>query len=614
MKLIIVESPTKSKTIQKFLSPEFKALSSYGHVRDLKARKVIKTLKEEVKKAELIILATDEDREGEAIAWHLSQVLDLNEENQYQRIVFHEITKPAIEEALKNPRKINISLVNAQQARRILDRIVGYKLSPFLWKKVMRRLSAGRVQSVTVRLIAAREEEIKNFTSQEYWEIKALFEKDKKDFEAILIKKDDKAISKLEIKNKEEADKIIEDLEEAEYKIKSIERKETARNPLPPFTTSTLQQESWKRFRFPARFTMRIAQNLYEKGFITYHRTDSLNLSNLSLFAAKKFIIEKYGEEYWAGYLRKYKARGKVQEAHEAIRPTYPDKEPDELKIQAKLDNNQLKLYNLIWRRFIACQMASAIFDSVAVDIDAKKYTFKATGQTLKFEGFLKVYLLNFKETELPLLEENEILKLIRLEPSQHFTQPPPRFTEATLIKELEKNGIGRPSTYAPILATIQERNYVEKNEQKRFQPTEIGIIVDDLLVKHFPKIVDLQFTAEMEEDLDEVANNKKEWTKILKNFYDPFEKNLLIKEKEVVKKDLTEKTEKTCPKCKKGEVIKRKTKRGKIFYGCSTFPECNFASWEEPINKKCPECNSFLIKTKNGKVKCPNKDCNYSE
>jgi len=675
MQLIIVESPTKSKTINKFLGPEYKVLSSYGHIRDLpksklgvdtdnnfepkyiipvKARKTINLLKKEVEKAEMTILATDEDREGEAIAWHLTQALNLNGQNPYQRIAFHEITKSAIEDALKNPRMINMTLVDAQQARRILDRIVGYKLSPFLWKKLIRGLSAGRVQSVAVRLVVDREKEIKNFIPQEYWQIIALLQKDKNGFEATLIKKDDEIISKLAIKNNEEANQIIKDLEGAEYKIVNVEKKETKRNPLPPFTTSTLQQESWQRFKFPARLTMRIAQNLYEKGFITYHRTDSLNLSELSLFATKKYITENYGQEYWAGFLRKYKAKGRAQEAHEAIRPTYPDKDPEKLKIKTKLDNNQFRLYDLIWRRFTASQMAQAIFDSTTINIKAKNYLFRATGQTLKFDGFLKVYPLKFKETELPLLKEEGVLDLIELKHSQHFTQPPPRFNEASLIKELEKHGIGRPSTYAPILTTIQTRNYINKNEEKKFQPTEIGIMVNDLLVDHFPEVVDIKFTARMEENLDEIAQGKEKWVKVLEEFYNPFEKNLLLKEKEVSKRDLTEKTEKKCSKCKapmvikmgrfgkfyacskfpeckyteplpphklgikcsrcKGEMVERKTKRGKIFYGCNEFPRCDFALWDKPIGKICPQCKEPLVETKKKQIKCSNKACDYSE
>jgi len=673
MPLIIVESPTKGKTISKFLGPSYKVLSSYGHVRDLpksklgvdtennfnpqyvippKARKNLNLLKKEVKIAETIILATDEDREGEAIAWHLSEVLNLNEKKPYQRIIFHEITKSAIEEALKNPRKIDLDLVSAQQTRRILDRIVGYKLSPFLWKKILRGLSAGRVQSIAVRLIAEREEGIKNFIPQEHWEIIALLEKYSSQFESTLIKENSKNISKLGIKNQKEAQKIIKNLEKSEYKVLNIEKKETKRNPLSPFTTSTLQQESWQRFKFPAKITMRIAQGLYERGFITYHRTDSLNLSETSLLAAKIFIIQKYGSNYWPGFLRKYKAKGKVQEAHEAIRPTYPDKEPSSFK----LDNIHSKLYDLIWRRFIACQMAQAIFDSTTAEIKAensKEYVFKTTGQILKFDGFLKVYPLKFKETELPLLKKGEKLKLIKLNSLQRFTKPPSRFTEATLIKELEKNGIGRPSTYAPTLTTIQQRNYVAKNEEKKFYPTEIGIMVNDLLIRHFPEIVNIKFTAKMEENLDQIAEGKKEWTVILREFYDPFVKNLLEKEKKVSKKDLTEKTKIKCPecgknlvikmgrfgkfyacsgfpeckhtenlppvslgircpKCKKGELVERKTRKGKIFYGCGLFPKCNFALWNKPINKICPKCGFILIEAKKEQIKCSNKECDY--
>jgi DNA topoisomerase-1 len=687
MNLIIVESPTKSKTISKFLGPEYRVLSSYGHIRDLpkgefgveiendfepkyviptKSRKIINLLKGEVQKSQLTILATDEDREGEAIAWHLSQALKLNGEHPYQRIVFHEITKSAIEEALKNPRKIDMSLVDAQQARRILDRIVGYKLSPFLWKKVARGLSAGRVQSVTVRLVMEREREIQNFIPQEYWQIIARFKKLTQtrpvsaEFEAILVKKDGKVIPKLGIKTKKEAEKIVKDLEESEYKVINVEKKEVKRNPLPPFTTSTLQQEAWQKFRFPAKLTMGIAQNLYERGFITYHRTDSLNLSDLSLFTAKKFIIKNYGKEYWPGFLRKYKARGRVQEAHEAIRPSYPNKTPESLKLQ----DNQFKLYDLIWRRFIACQMNQAVFDATTVDISAKNpapyrnavsgtgYTFRANGQVLKFDGFLKVYPLKFEETELPEVEVNEILKLIKLIPSQHFTQPPPRYNEASLIKTLEENGIGRPSTYAPILSTIQERNYIEKDENKKFRPTEIGTVVNDLLVNHFPDIVEIKFTAGMEEDLDEIAQGQKKYIGVLKEFYQPFDKNLQKKYKEVSKKDITEKpTEKTCPKCgapllirlgkygkfyacsrfpkckyteslkentlgikcpkcKNGEIVEKRTKKRKIFYGCSKWPECDFALWDKPTGEFCPNCKSLLVETKRKQIKCSNKEC----
>jgi len=707
MQLILVESPTKGKTIEKFLGPNFKVLSSYGHIRDLpkselgidiendfqpkyivplKAKKNVNALKKEVEKAETVILATDEDREGEAIAWHLTKILNLDGEKSYQRIVFHEITKQAIQEALKNPRKIDINLVDAQQARRVLDRIVGYKLSPFLWKKVARGLSAGRVQSVTVKLVVEREKEIENFVPQEYWTITALLEKESNEmvkasdeskdssspfanarvFEAILIKKDDEIIPKLGIKTKKEADKIVNDLEGAEYKVANVERKELKRNPLPPFTTSTLQQEAWKRLRFPAKFTMRVAQNLYERGFITYHRTDSLNLSNLALLSTKKFISNQYGKNYWAGFPRKYKTKAKgAQEAHEAIRPAYPDKMPEQLKLggakktmfsSSHSASAAARLYDLIWRRFIACQMAEARFDTVGIDIQAEKYVFRATGQSLKFDGFLKVYPMKFEEKELPALKNDELLELVKLISSQHFTQPRARYTEASLIKTLEENGIGRPSTYAPILSTIQERNYIEKNEERRFQPTEIGIVVNDLLVLHFPQIVDINFTAEMEKDLDEIDEGQKNWVRVVKDFYTPFEKNLKQKYKDVSKKDITEKpTEKTCPKCsspllirlgkygkfyacsqfpkcrytesleennlgikcpkcKKGKVVEKRTRKHKIFYGCNRYPECDFALWDKPTGEFCPKCKSLLVKTKREQIKCSNAECCKNE
>jgi DNA topoisomerase-1 len=660
--VVIVESPTKSRTLQGFLGPRYKVLSSYGHIRDLpqnelgvdierdfkpkyvipsKSKKVIQFLAESTQKANLTILATDEDREGEAIAWHLTQALNLNGKKPYQRIAFHEITKTAIEEALRNPRKIDMNLVDAQQARRILDRIVGYKLSPFLWKKIARGLSAGRVQSVAVRLVVEREREIEKFVPQEYWSIIALLSKAKNKFEALLIKKDDKTLDRLAIKNEKEANKIVKDLRGAEYKVENVEKKEVKKNPFPPFTTSTLQQEAWRRFKFPAKLTMKVAQNLYERGLITYHRTDSLNLSSLALGTAKKLITETYGQNYYQ--FRKYKAKGRAQEAHEAVRPSYPNQTPDNLKLQKKLDENQSRLYDLIWRRFIACQMKEALFDSTTVDIKAKNYIFRATGQTLKFDGFIKVYPIKYEEAELPLLEKEEILELIKLTPSQHFTQPPPRYTEATLIKKLESEGIGRPSTYAPIISTIQERNYIEKNEKRYFRPTEIGTVVNDLLVEHFPKIVDLKFTANMEENLDEIAQGEKKWVKIIKDFYDPFAENLKQKYTEVSKKEFTEEPTKKkcpkcgapllirlgkygkfyacskfpkcdytetlpgktlgikCPKCKEGEIVEKRTKRRKIFYGCNQFPKCDFALWDKPTGEKCPQCGSLLIETKKG-------------
>jgi DNA topoisomerase I len=670
MQLIIVESPTKSKTLQNFLGKDYLVLSSYGHIRDLpkgelgvdtennfqpkyviptKSRKIITALKKETAKAENIILACDQDREGEAIAWHLSQALNLDEGKKYERISFHEITKQAIEESLKNPKNIDINLVNAQQSRRILDRLVGYKLSPFLWKKIARGLSAGRVQSVAVKLVCQKEQEIQNFKPEEYWSIEALLQKQKKQFTAWLIKKDDKTISKLEIKTKQQANEIIKDLNKTEYKVKNIEKKQVKRNPLPPFTTSTLQQTAWQHFKFTAKTTMRIAQQLYETGKISYHRTDSLNLSDLSLFAAKKFIIKNYGQNYWAGYLRKYKTKSKgAQEAHEAIRPAYPEKKPDSLE----LDERQLKLYSLIWQRFIASQMNQAVFDATTIDITANKYTFRTTGQTLKFDGFLKVYPIKFKENELPVFELNEILELIKLNSCQHFTQPPARYNEASLIKALEENGIGRPSTYAPILSNIQEKNYIEKNEQKMFQPTEIGQAVNNILTTHFPEIIDINFTAKIENSLDEIAQGKKQWTEVIKNFYQPFQENLEKKYQEVSKKDITEEpTEKkcpkcgspllirlgrygkfyacsafpkckhteslekndlkiNCPKCQKGKIVEKRTKKHKIFYGCDRYPDCDFALWDKPTGKLCPQCESLLVQTKKQQIKCSNTEC----
>lgn len=656
-KLIIVESPTKAKTISKFLGDDFKVESSYGHIRDLpksklgidvendfepkyviptKSRKRVNELKKEAEKAKEVILATDEDREGEAISWHLTNALDLKNP---KRIIFHEITEKAIKEALENPREIDLNLVDSQQARRILDRLVGYELSPFLWKKVFRGLSAGRVQSVAVRLIVDREREIEKFAPQEFWSIVATLKpKSDFDFEAKLIKKDGKLLDKFAVKDEDEANKIVRDLKGAEYKVEKIEKRETKRNPNPPFTTSTLQQDAVNKLHFSAKQTMMFAQQLYENGLITYMRTDSVNLSEDSLKSAKEVITKNFGEEFSLDGPRRFKTKSKgAQEAHEAIRPSNPQDTPE--KIKSKLDNKQFKLYDLIWRRFIACQMKEAVFDSTTVDIKthletesplgdsvSKSYTFRATGQILKFEGWLKVYPTSFSENELPELKEKEKLELVKLTPNQHFTEPPPRYTEASLVKTLEEYGIGRPSTYAPTISTIQTRNYVSKNEQRRFAPTEIGIIVNDLLVEHFPQIVDIGFTAKMEEDLDEIAEGKKKWAPVIKEFYEPFHKNLEDKYKNVEKQNHEEKTDEICekcgrpmvikhgrfgkfmacsgfpeckntknikqepktigmkcPKCEGGEVIIKKTKKGRIFYGCSKYPACDYASWKNP-------------------------------
>jgi DNA topoisomerase-1 len=675
MNLVIVESPTKARTISKFLGKGFRVVASFGHVRDLpekkfgvdiennfkptyvvlpKAKERIKEIEKEVKKAKLVILSTDPDREGEAIAYHLAYLLKLGKKKPYWRIVFHEITEQAIKEALKNPRKIDMNLVNAQQARRILDRIVGYKLSPLLWRKVAKGLSAGRVQSVALRLIVEREREIQNFKPKEYWTIEAVLKsqnskiKNQKEFKAILVKKDGKKLDQFAIKNEKEAKKIVKDLKDAEFKVSKIERKEAKRNPPEPFTTSTMQQVCWQKFSWSAEKTMQIAQQLYEMGYITYMRTDSLNLSELALEMAQDFILRNFGKNYYQK--RIYKTKSKVaQEAHEAIRPTDVEKTPEILS--QKLNSQQLKLYDLIWRRFLACQMAQAIFDRTEVEILAKNYGFLAKGQILKFDGFLKIYPMKFEEEELPELEKGEILKVVKILPLQHFTQPPPRYTEATLIKELEKHGIGRPSTYAPILATIQERNYVKKDEKKRFYPTAVGILVNDLLVKHFPEIVDINFTAKMEDNLDKIANGERDWVETLREFYEPFNALLNKKYKEIKGAGILEKTEKKCPRCgsqllirvskygrflacsnypkckytfdlenstgilcpqcKKGEIIKRKSKKGKNFWGCSNFPKCDFVLWSEPTGEVCPKCGSLLVK-ENKKIKCSNKNCEF--
>ncbi len=659
MKLVIVESPTKARTITNFLEDDYKVESSYGHIRDLpksklgidieknfepkyiipiKARKNLNTLKKIAAKAEKIIIATDEDREGEAIAWHLVEALDLkNSKASIERIVFHEITQKAIEEALKNPRSINEKLVNAQQTRRILDRLVGYLLSPFLWKKIIRGLSAGRVQSVALRLIAEREQEIKNFKPDEYWTIKAILEKEnnKESFEAFLQKIDGETISKLGIQSKENAEKIIENLQESIYKISNIEKKIIKKNPLPPFTTSTLQQEASKRLRFSAKQTMRFAQKLYENGLITYMRTDSLNLSKESLTSAQKWIKKELGKNYVIPEPRTFKIKSRLaQEAHEAIRPTDPFKKPEEIQFEQPAEK---RLYDLIWKRFIASQLPQATFNALHIDIEAefknKKYGLKANGNSLAFDGFLKIWPQKFEEKELPSLETDEKINLLEIKPEQHFTEPPPRFNEASLIKIMEEYGIGRPSTYAPTISVIQERNYVQKNADRRFEPTEIGELVNKVLTEHFPEVVDIKFTANMEENLDEIAEGKKDWHAILKEFYDPFSKNLENKYEKVSKEDFV-KEEKTdeicekcgkpmviktgrfgkflacsgfpecknakslnnvpnyiksfgkCPKCITGEIVLKHTKRKKKFYGCNKYPECDYASWKKPEEK----------------------------
>ena len=709
MNLIIVESPTKARTISQFLGNDFTIESCSGHVRDLpkskmgidiehdfepqyiipvKKRKVVNNLKKIAPKFKTIYFATDEDREGEAIAWHLTQLLkstDSKLEKQIKRIAFHEITKEAIKEALENPRKIDLSLVDAQQARRILDRLVGYELSPFLWRKIARRLSAGRVQSPALRLIVEREREIEKFVPEEYWRIEAELRSqinadktqinaDDKTFLAELYKINEKKLAKLAIKSKLEVNEILKDLKNAKYIVIKIEKKEVKRCPLPPFTTSTLQQDANKKFGFSTKQTMFIAQQLYEgielgdqgsAGLITYMRTDSFNLADKFLSETKKFIKNEFGDNYGLPEFRRFKTKSKLaQEAHEAIRPTSIERVPE--KIKSFLDKNQFKLYDLIWRRALASQMKEAEFVSETVDIKTKQdisknvYTFRANGLLIKFDGFLKIWSTKSEEAVLPPLKINEELRLIKLQPGQHFTEPPARYSEAGLVKTLEKYGIGRPSTYAPIISTIQERNYIQK-ENGRLKPTEIGFLVNDLLVNHFPKIVDYQFTAKMENNLDEIAAGQEKWLPMIKNFYQPFKELIKQKEKEISKEDLSqEKTDEICekcgqpmlvkmsrfgkflacsgfpkcrftkslnnqgiklenkigvkcPKCQAGEIVKKRTKKGRFFYGCNQWPKCDFALWQKPTGGKCPKCGSLMVEI-GKKIKCSNKDCNHGD
>ncbi len=587
MNLVIVESPTKAKTISQFLGSDFIVKSSYGHVRDLpkgnlgvdvehkfkpkyviptKAKKNVSELKSYAEKADTIILATDEDREGEAIAWHLLEALGLNKKTnskKIERIVFHEITKKAIDDALANPREIDQNLVDAQQARRILDRLVGYKLSPFLWKKIRSGLSAGRVQSVTVRLVVEREREIQKFVPQEYWSVEAQLSKkgDEQSFKARLVKMDDKTIDRLAIKNEAEAKKILDNLQDAQYKVVEVTKKETHRTPAPPFTTSTLQQEASRKLGFSAKQTMMVAQRLYETGLITYMRTDSLNISQVALTQAQEVINKKFGKEYTLSEPRFYANKSKgAQEAHEAIRPSDLSKTPEDLK----LESSQWKLYDLIWKRTVACQMQNAVFDQTAVDISANNYIFRVNGQVIKFDGFIRAYTEakdddeknndNYEEDRLPELLADEIVKLIELMKDQHFTEPPPRYTDASLVKALEAHGIGRPSTYAPTLTTIQLRGYVEK-EDKKYKPTEIGILVNDMLVENFPEVVDINFTSHIEEGFDDIAEGKIAWVPVIEEFYTPFKKNLDEKMGSVEK--LTEESQIPCPHCGKKMLIK---------------------------------------------------------
>jgi len=657
MKLVIVESPTKAKTISKFLGRAYTVKSSYGHIRDLPkkemgidiendfepkymipaaAEKRVSELKKLAAKADAVILATDEDREGEAISWHLAQALGLeisksqipisNKNSKISRIVFHEITKKAIGRAIDNPRAIDINLVDAQQARRVLDRLVGYELSPFLWKKIRRGLSAGRVQSVALRLIVEREREIQNFKPEEYWAVSALLKNsasDAQEFEVRLIKEKGGSLGKLGIKSKDQAEKIVKFLEKADYRILSVAKKEIEKNPSPAYTTSTLQQDANNKLGFSSKQTMVIAQQLYEGinigsggpvGLITYMRTDSVNLSMESMLAAKRVIEGKFGPEYALANPRFFKTKSKgAQEAHEAIRPTYPEKDPESLKDH--LEPNQYKLYKLIWQRMLSSQMSTAVLNSVTVDVEAGQknskdfYVLRANGSSIKFHGYLKIYgdKIPVAENILPELKENEILQLLKILSVQKFTQPPARYSEAALVKVLEEFGIGRPSTYAPTISTVIERKYVAKDENKKLFPEEIGFLVSDLLVEHFSEIVDYKFTAAMEENLDEIAEGKRKWVPVIRDFYGPFHKNLKAKTKEVKKEDFVEKIGRSCPDCG-GDLVMKFGRFGK-FIACSNYPECRYTEKtaeekqvdEDNKGEICEACGAPMV-VKRGK------------
>ena len=629
-KLIIVESPAKANTIKKFLGGKTKVVASMGHIRDLPKSKLgvniennfepeyinirgkgdlIKSLKKDAKSAKQVYLATDPDREGEAIAWHLAHILDIPEDSK-SRVTFNEITKNAVKKAMKEPRKIDINLVNAQQARRVLDRIVGYKISPLLWKKVRKGLSAGRVQSVAVKMIVDRENEIENFIPEEYWNIiaKLIDNKSKKSFEAKLVGKNNK---KLEIHSKDEVDEILKNIKGAKFIVKEVKKGERKRNPAPPFTTSTMQQEASRKLNFSLRKTMSVAQTLYEGvkipekgtvGLITYMRTDSTRISEEARKVAKEVVESTYGSEYYEN--RYYKTNADAQDAHEAIRPTYIDITPEQIK--SSLTNDQYKLYRLIYNRFLASQMKSAIFDTLAVTIDANEYNFKANGQTVKFKGFMTLYVegTDEKETEIgqiPMLEVNQELKKDKIESKQSFTEPPPRYTEASLVKALEEKDIGRPSTYSPTITTILTRNYIEK-EGKQLVPTELGKVVNKLLIENFPDIINVEFTAKIENEFDEIAEGKENWKKMINEFYGPFEKELEKVEKDLEHVELKEEvSDVKCEKCGRMMVIKY-GRYGK-FLACPGYPECKTTKpYIETIDEPCPKCGGKvqIRKTKN--------------
>lgn len=685
-KLVIVESPSKAKTIKKYLGKDYEVIASMGHVRDLqKSRlsvdvkdnftpkytvirgkaKTVKELKAAAKKAESVYLATDPDREGEAISWHLAYLLGL-EETAVDRVTFNEITKRGVQEGMANPRRIDMDLVNAQQARRILDRLVGYTLSPFLAKTIRRGLSAGRVQSVAVRMIVDREEEIRAFKPEEYWSIDAkMTAPPSRAVFCTSFYGDEKG--EIEIKNKEQSDKILSELEKAEFVVASVKKSKRNRQPAPPFITSTLQQEASRKLGFQAKRTMKAAQELYEGvdikgvgsvGLITYMRTDSLRISEDAIGQASAYIEERWGKKYLPPKTRVFKSRANAQDGHEAIRPTAIHLVPDEIK--DSLTSDQYKLYKLIWSRFLACQMANCVLNTTQATIQANGYIFKASGFNVHFDGFTVLYQESKDEEEkegkdLPNLEEGMTLKVKDLQGNQHFTQPPPRFTEASLIKTLEENGIGRPSTYAATISTITSREYVTR-EGKAFKPTELGEVITKLMKEKFPKIVNIKFTATVENELDAVQRGDDEWVHVLQKFYEDFEKTVEKAKEEMdgvkiklksdetdeicdkcgkpmvikygrfgrfmacsgypecknVKKILNE-TGAECPKCG-GKIISRKSKKGRVFYGCSEYPNCDFVSWDPPSKEKCPICGKTLMEKK-GKVKelyCVTPECTF--
>ena len=623
-KLIIVESPAKANTIKKFLGGSTKVVASMGHIRDLPKSKMgidiehdfepeyinirgkgdlIKSLKKDAKQAKKIYIATDPDREGEAIAWHLAKILE-DEKDKIVRVTFNEITKNAVQKAIKEPRDIDINLVDAQQARRVLDRIVGYKISPVLWKKVRRGLSAGRVQSVAVKLIVDRENEIEKFIPEEYWNIYANLEdiKTKKEFEAHFYGKDGK---KLEIHSNDEVQAILNNIKDAKYIVSEVKKGEKKRTPAPPFTTSTMQQEASRKLGFTLKKTMSIAQGLYEGvkipekgtvGLITYMRTDSTRISEEARSVAKTQITKLYGENYYEN--RYYKTKKDAQDAHEAIRPTYIDIEPDSIK--NSLTNDQYKLYKLVYNRFLASQMAPAIFDTMNVNIKANEYDFKANGQVLKFKGFMTLYVEGTDKEEkeeegmLPELEENQEVKLKKLNPKQSFTEPPPRYTEASLVKALEEKGIGRPSTYSPTITTILERRYIEK-EKKQLYPTELGKVVNKLLTENFTDVINVEFTAKIENEFDEIAEGHEKWKKMIREFYGPFEEEVEKVEKELEHVEMVDEvSDVKCEKC--GRMMVYKYGRYGKFLACPGYPECkNAKPIVETIDVPCPKCGATV-------------------